>query len=145
MMRLMLTRGTILVFVAFVFGAGCSGRGRSGRDMELLTNRPWRYEKAGFDVEEASFDALDPRIAGNEKDNTIIFCKDGTGYSQVAHRNKAGNTESLPFIWALQNDSIIYFQDQYFKVRILTPKRLEIYADQHLGATSTRYTIILKR
>ncbi len=39
-----------------------------------------RYEKAGFDDDDGTFDALDPRIAGSEKDNAVIFCKDGTGY-----------------------------------------------------------------
>jgi len=141
----MFTRGAIWGFAAFVFVAGCSSRGRSVKDMDLLTVRPWKYEKAGFNADEASFDALDPRISGNEKDNIIIFCKDGTGYSQLTHHNRTGNTESLPFTWALQNDSTIYFQNQYYKVRVLTPQRLEIYADQHLGATNTRYTIILKR
>lgn len=111
----------------------------------MLTNSPWRYERAGFDDEDASFDALDPQIAGNEKDNTIIFCKDGTGYSQFSHRSRAGNPDSFPFIWAFSNDSTIYFQDQYYKVRVLTPQRLEIYADQKFGGSKTRYTIVLKR
>ena len=132
-------------FAVSVFVVGCSDRVSSGKDMDVLTKSPWRYEKAGFDDEDVSFDALDPRIAGNEKDNTIIFCKDGTGYSEFAHRSKAGNPDSLPFIWALQNDSVFYFQDQYYKVRVLTPRRLEIYADQKFGRVSTRYTIILKR
>src|ERR1700759_1139222 len=141
----MLTRGEIWILVAFVFATGCSSRRRVGKDMDLLTNHPWKYEKAGFDVDEESFDALDPRIAGNEKDNIIIFCKDGTGYSQFTHRSRAGNPDSLPFIWALQNDSTIYFQNQYYKVRVMTPQRLEIYADQRFGGTNTRYTIVLKR
>ena len=135
---------TIVGFVAFVFVAGCSSRGSSRKDVELLTNSPWKYEKAGFGDDQGSFDALDPRIAGNEKDNTIIFCKDGTGYSEFAHRSRTGNPDSFPFIWAFSNDSTIYFQDQYYKVRVLTPQRLEIYADQKLGGVSTRYTIILK-
>lgn len=139
------TRGEIVVLAAFVFVTGCSGLGRSTKEMDMLTNHPWKYEKAGFDVDEASFDALDPRIAGNEKDNTIIFCKDGTGYSQFSRHNRAGNSDSLPFIWALQNDSTIYFQNQYYKLRFLTSQRLEIYADQHYGGTNTRYTIVLKR
>src|SRR5262249_28725884 len=143
MMRQMLIRGTILVFAAFVFGGGSSCRNRSGKDLEVLTNRPWKYERAGFDGEGGSFDALDPRNAGNENDNTIIFCKDGTGYSQFPHRSRAGSPDSLPFIWSQPNDSTIYFQDQYYKVRVLTPRRLEIYADQHFGGTSTRYTIVL--
>jgi len=136
---------TILGFVAFVFVAGCSGRGSSRKDVELLTNSPWKYEKAGFNDDQGSFDALDPQIAGNEKDNTIIFCKDGTGYSEFAHRSRTGNPDSFPFIWSFSNDSTIYFQDQYYKVRVLTSRRLEIYADQKFGGTSTRYTIVLKR
>jgi hypothetical protein len=141
----MLIRGEILVLVAFVFVTGCSSRGHSGKDVDLLTNRPWKYETAGFFVDEESFDALDPRIAGNEKDNIIIFCKDGTGYSQFTHHSRPGNADSLPFIWALQNDSTIYFQNQYYKVRVMTSQRLEIYSDQRFGGTNTRYTIVLKR
>lgn len=132
----------LTVFVCF---AACSSRNSSGKDVELLTNSPWRYERAGFDDDDASFDALSPQIAGNEKDNTIIFRKDGTGYSQFAHRTRTGGPDSFPFIWAFSNDSTLYFQDQYYKVRLLTPQRLEIYADQKFGGTETRYTIILKR
>jgi hypothetical protein len=129
----------------FVSVTGCTSRVSSGKDVDVLTRGTWKYEKAGFDVEDGSFNALDPQIAGNEKDNTIIFCKDGTGYSQFALRSRAGNPDSLPFIWAFSNDSTIYFQDQYYKVRLLTPQRLEIYADQKFGGTSTRYTIVLRR
>ena len=120
---------------------GCSGKNSSGKDLDLLTNTPWKYEKAGFDSnDDGIFDALDPRIAGSEKDNTIIFCKDGTGYSAIK-----SSPDSLPFIWAFQNnDSTIYFQDQYYKIRTLNRHRLEIYADQKFGANSTRYIIILK-
>ena len=136
---------TILGFVALGFAIGCSDRGSSKKDVEMLTNSPWKYERAGFNDDDGNFDALSPQIAGNEKDNTIIFCKDGTGYSEFAHRSRTGNPDSLPFIWAFSNDSTIYFQDQYYKVRILTPQRLEIYADQKFGGTNNRYTIVLKR
>lgn len=145
MMSVMCTKWTILAFAASILGAGCSNKLSSGKDLELLTGSPWKYEKAAFDDDEGSFDALDPRIAGNERENTIIFRKDGTGYSQFARRSKTGNPDSLPFIWAFQNnDSTIYFQDQYYKIRSLTPQRLEMYADQKLGSNNTRYTIILR-
>jgi hypothetical protein len=103
--------------------------------MELLTGNPWKYEKAGFGSnDDGIFDALDPRIAGGEKNNTIVFRKDGTGCA-----------DTLPFQWAFQNnDSTIYFQDQYYKVRTLSRHRLEIYTDQKLGAIPTRYTIVLQ-
>jgi hypothetical protein len=133
---------TILGFVAIIATVGCSGRSSAKKD--LLTHGSWRYEKAGFDDDDGSFDALNPQIAGTEKDNTIFFCRDGTGYSEFAHR-RAGPPDSFPFVWSFSNDSTIYFQDQYYKVRVLTPQRLEIYVDQKLGGTSTRYTIILKR
>jgi hypothetical protein len=136
---------TIWGFAALVVVAGYCCRGSSKKDVELLTTSPWKYEKAGFDDDDGSFNALDPRIAGNEKDNIIIFCKDGTGYSQFSHHSKAGNPDSFPFIWSFSNDSTIYFQDQYYKVRLLTPERLEIYADQKFGSRKTRYTIILRR
>lgn len=131
--------------------AGCSGKGASGKDLDLLTNTPWKYEKAGFDSnDDGIFDALDPNIAGNEKDNAIIFCKDGTGYyalgPNLQQNVKPGkNGDSLPFIWAFQNnDSTIYFQDQYYKVRTLNRHRLEIYADEKFGEVNSRYVIILK-
>ncbi|HXB95718.1 MAG TPA: hypothetical protein VNU70_11180 [Puia sp.] len=125
----------------------CSHAGSSGKDVDVLTGSPWKYEKAGIDNDDGNFDALDPRISGGEKDNTIIFCKDGTGYSQVSrNRGNRGNPDTLPFIWAFQNnDSTIYFQNQYYRVKVLTQQRLEIYADQRYGSQSTRYTIILKR
>ena len=59
-------------------------------------------------------------------------------------KSKSGNPDSLPFIWAFQNDdSVIYFQDQYYRVRLLSPRRLELYSDQRFGGVSTRYTIVL--
>lgn len=131
---------------AGILATGCYNKRVSGKDVDLLTGTPWKYEKAGFDDDDGTFNALDPRIAGTEKDNTIIFCKDGTGYSGVNHKSRNGNADSLPFIWAFQNgDSIIYFQDTYYKVRELSPNRFEIYADQKIGGISTRYTIVLKR
>lgn len=122
---------------------GCSNRGSSRKDVDLLTATPWKYEKAGFGSgDDGNFDGLDPLIAGSEKDNTVIFRKDGTGYLQQSSKNKDG----FPFMWAFQNnDSTIYFQDQYYKVRVLSRHRLEIYADQQLGGSNTRYTIVLSR
>jgi hypothetical protein len=114
---------------------GCSDKNGNKKDVDLLTNTPWKYEKAGFDSnDDGIFDALDPRIAGSEKDNMITFCKDGTG-----------TQNSLPFSWSFQKgDSIIYFQDQYYRVRTLNRHRLEIYADEKWGGVNTRYIIILK-
>jgi len=144
---------TIITLIFAVLAVtGCSGRNGNGKDVELLTNTPWKYEKAGFDSnDDGIFDALDPRIAGSEKDNRIIFCKDGTGYSELGPNSKMssksakGAPESLPFIWAFQNsDSCIYFQDQYYKIRTLNKHRLEIYADEKYGNVNSRYIIILK-
>jgi hypothetical protein len=130
---------------------GCSDKSDTKRDVDLLTNTPWKYEKAGFDSnDDGIFDALDPNIAGSEKDNTIIFCKDGTGYSALGPTSKLGShsgkgADSLPFIWSFQNgDSTIYFQDQYYRVRTLNKNRLEIYADEKWSGANTRYIIILK-
>ncbi|HEV3325983.1 MAG TPA: hypothetical protein VG052_10270 [Puia sp.] len=142
----------ITLLIAGLSVTGCSGRNGSRKDLDLLTNTPWKYEKAGFDSnDDGIFDALDPSIAGSEKDNSIIFCKDGTGYSELGPNSKLGAKstkgvpESLPFIWSFQNgDSTIYFQDQYYKVRILNRHRLEIYADEKYGNVNTRYIIILK-
>jgi hypothetical protein len=134
-----------MTLTAGILAAGCSNRNASGKDLDLLTGTPWRYEKAGFNNDDGIFDALDPHIAGSEKESTIIFCKDGTGYSEFSHKSRNGNPDRLPFIWAFQTgDSTIYFQDQYYKVRELSPNRFEIYADRQLGGTNTRYTIILK-
>src|ERR1700722_4116125 len=127
----MISNWTILTLLsASLYMTGCSDKNATGKDLDLLTNTPWKYEKAGFDSnDDGIFDALDPRIAGSEKDNTIIFCKDGTGYSAIK-----SSPDSLPFIWAFQNnDSTIYFEDQYYKVRTLNRHRLEIYADQKFG------------
>lgn len=131
---------------------GCSGRNGNRKDVELLTQSPWKYEKAGFDSnDDGIFDALDPAIAGSEKDNTIIFCQDGTGYSALGPSSKfAGRPgksapDSLPFLWQFQNnDSTMYFQDRYYKVRRLDRKHLEIYADEKIGDVSTRYIIVLR-
>ncbi|HEY4060392.1 MAG TPA: lipocalin family protein [Puia sp.] len=146
-MSRMFSKLTIIALSAGLSVAGCSAKSSSPHDMELLTGNPWRYESAGFDSDDDnSFDALDPTIAGCEKDNTIIFRKDGTGYSgQGLVKCKIAGPDSLPFMWSFQNnDSTIYFQDQYYKVKILSPSRFEIYADQKLGRINTRYTIVFK-
>jgi hypothetical protein len=144
MMCLMSSKWTILALAAVMF-CGCSHSTSSGKDVEVLTGSPWKYEKAGFDNDDGTFDALDPQIVGSDRDNTIIFCKDGTGYSHLSRRT-AGVPDTLPFMWSFQSgDSTIYFQNQYYKVKVLTRQRLEIYADQRYGGTSTRYTIVLKR
>ncbi len=147
----MFSKRTILALTVSLSFAGCGGHSSSSRDLELLTGTPWKYERAGFDSDDDGiFDALDPRIAGGEKDNTIIFRTDGTG-SLVEGKLKGNSSErrsevrSLPFMWSFQNnDSTIYFQDQYYKVQALTNNRLEIYADQKLGGINTRYIIVLK-
>ena len=115
---------------------GCSSGNGSRKDLDLLTTSPWKYEKAGFDSnDDGVFDALAPSISGTEKDNTIIFCKDGTGHS----------AQGLPFMWQFQKgDSSIYFQDRYYKVRKLDRQHLEIYADEKFAGHNTRYIIILK-
>jgi hypothetical protein len=135
---LLLATGTLLIATSLSL-TGCSNKNGDTKDVDLLTNTPWKYEKAGFDSnDDGIFDALDPRIAGSEKDNTIIFCKDGTG-------TQKGTQTTLPFIWSFQkSDSIIYFQDQYYRVRTLNKHRLEIYADEKWGGQNTRYIIILK-
>jgi hypothetical protein len=140
----MFLKSMILIFAAGTFSTSCSNRGSSRKDLELLTQSPWKYERAGFDNDDGTFDALDPRIAGTEKDNAVIFCKDGTGYSEFAHKSRNGNPDSLPFMWSFQNDSTIYFQDQYYKVKVLSRQRLELYADQRFGGINTRYIIVLK-
>lgn len=126
---------TTLLIAAGLSAVGCANKRGNKSDLDLLTSTPWKYEKAGFDSnDDGVFDALDPRIAGSERDNTVTFCKDGTG-----------TQNSLPFIWSFQNgDSTIYFQDQYFRIRTLNRDRLEIYADQKFGGMNTRYIIVLK-
>jgi hypothetical protein len=127
--------------------AACSWTGNSGQQVKLLTHAPWKYEKAGFGSEDNGvFDALDPRIAGCEKDNSVIFRMDGSGTLQEgAIKCKLSDPDSLPFMWSFQNnDSTIYFQDQYYKVQVLNDDRLVIYADQNLGGVTTRYTIVFR-
>jgi len=116
--------------------AACHRNPSSGRDLQLLTANPWKYEKAGFNSEDEDFfDALDPRIAGSEKANTLIFRADGTG----------STLDSLPFAWSFHNnDSTIYFQNQYFRVETLSHSRMVLYTDQKLGGVSSRYTIVFR-
>ncbi|HWK06525.1 MAG TPA: hypothetical protein VNS58_22980 [Puia sp.] len=143
----MFLKRTILAPIVVLSLAGCGRQDASSRDLELLTGTPWKYEKAGFDSDDDGiFDALDPRIAGGDKDNTIIFKTDGTGaLVESKIKGKATEPRSLPFMWSFQNnDSTIYFEDQYYKVRALTNQRLEMYADQKLGGINTRYIIVLK-
>jgi hypothetical protein len=142
----MISKSTIFLFIATSLAIGCSNKGATRKDVDLLTATPWKYEKAGFGSgDEGNFDALDPAIAGSEKENSIIFRKDGTGsIEQTFSQQTAKNKDGFPFMWAFQNnDSTIYFQDQYYKVRVLSRHRLEIYADQRFGGSNTRYTIVL--
>ncbi|HVV05154.1 MAG TPA: hypothetical protein VHC96_13075 [Puia sp.] len=145
----MLSKWTILAISISLTLGSCQST--SHHNMDLLTSSPWKYEKAGFDTETAdedaaSFNALDPRIIGFEKDYAIVFRTDGTGaLKENRPRNKHHNADSLPFFWSFQNnDSVLYFQDQYYKIQTLNNDRLVIYADQHLGGDHSRYTIILR-
>lgn len=145
MSRILLNR-FIIPFAAALSFAGCSTKGPSRQHLELLTGAPWKYQQAGFNSnEDESFNALDPRIAGCEKDNTVIFRTDGTGILQEGKvKCKLGEPDSLPFSWSFQNnDSTIYFQDQYYRVKELSNTRFAIYADQNFGGILTRYTIVL--
>jgi hypothetical protein len=143
----MLGKWTILLLSAGLALSSCNGG--SGHNMDLLTHSPWKYEKAAFNSEDedgSSFNALDPHIIGFEKDYFIIFRADGTGsLKESKARNKHTNLDSLPFFWSLQNnDSLLYFQDQYYKVQTLNNDHLVIYADQKLKGVHSRYTIVLR-
>ena len=136
-----------LLLPGCVLIAGCGKNSSSGRDIELLTESPWKYEKAGFDSDQDGiFDALDPRIAGCEKDDTVIFKPDGSGVlSEGPVKCRMAEPSSLPFMWSFQNnDSTLYFQDQYFTVKTLSRNKLEIFADQNLGGVNTRYIIVFR-
>lgn len=136
----MIKHSVIFSFVVILM-ASCV---RSSRhDVDLLTSDPWRYEKAGFGSgDDGNFDALNPAIGDGDKDDILVFRRDGTGYAQQGVHTK----DSFPFIWSFQNnDSTIYFQDQYFKVRTLNKHRLEMYVDQRIGGSSSRYVIVLRR
>src|ERR1700759_2081142 len=111
----MFSKWTILVISISLTLGGCHDT--SARNMELLTHSPWKYEKAGFDTEsdddedDASFNALDPRIIGFEKDYYIVFRTDGTGALKESRaKSKHPNPDSLPFFWSFKNnDSLLYF------------------------------------
>jgi len=137
----MLSKWTILAISISLTLGGCHNTSR--HNMDLLTGSPWKSEKAGFNTETEDDD---PRIIGFEKDYAIVFRTDGTGaLKETRARNKHHNPDSLPFFWSFQNnDSVLYFQDQYYKVQALTNDRLIIYADQRLGSDHSRYTIILR-
>jgi len=144
----MLLKWTILICSASFALSSCTGA--SGHDMDLLTHSPWKYEKAAFDSDDedgTSFNALDPRIIGFEKDYSIVFRKDGTGAmkdGRTKTRHHPG-PDSLPFLWSFKNnDSLLYFQDQYYRVQTLNNDRLIIYADHKLGRVNSRYTVVLK-
>lgn len=146
-MRRTISNLILFVLPASLFLVACHQNGSSGRNLKMLTSSPWKYEKAGFGSDDDGvFDALDPRIAGCEKDNTIVFRGDGTGaLLEGTIKCKLSDPDSLPFMWAFQNnDSSIYFQHQYYKVQLLSDNRFEIYADQNLGGVNTRYTIVFK-
>src|SRR5882757_10093173 len=141
------SKWTIFALSASLSVIGCSTKSTSRHDMELLTGNPWKYEKAGFGSDdEGIFDALDPRIAGCEKDNAIIFRMDGSGsLKEGSSRGKLSDPDSLPFMWSLQNnDSTIYFKDQYYKLQVLNNDQMVIYADQKLGGVNRRYTIVFR-
>ncbi len=144
----MLMKWTILILVTGLALSSC--RNASGRDTELLTHSPWTYEKAAFNTddneEDVHFDALDPRIMGFVKDYTVVFRADGTGaLTESNTKGKHHRIDSFPFLWSFQKkDSLLYFQDQYYRVQTLTNDHLVIYADHKLKGFNSRYTIVLK-
>ncbi|HMH23302.1 MAG TPA: hypothetical protein VK563_16065 [Puia sp.] len=147
MMRRINSISILSVLVACLSLASCDSNSSSGEKLKLLTHSPWKYEKAGFGSDDDGvFNALDPRIAGNEKDNTIFFRTDGSGaFVQCSVKGKLPRADSLPFMWAFQNnDSTIYFRDQYYKLQELNNDHMVIYADQKLGGVNRRYTIVFR-
>jgi len=143
----MLLKWTIIALSASLAFGGC--RGTSGRDTDLLTNSPWKYEKAAFNSDDEDgirFDALDPRIMGFVKDYTFVFRADGTGsLKENKAKGKHHYSYSLPFIWSFKNnDSLLYFQDQYYRVQTLNNDHLIMYADHKMKGVQSRYTIVLK-
>ena len=139
---------TILILSASLALGSCNST--SSHDMELLTHSPWKYEKAAFNSDDddanVHFDALDPRIMGFVKDYAVIFRQDGTGaLKDTRDRTKHHGPDSLPFLWSFQDkDSLLYFQDQYYRIQALTNEHLIIYADHNLKGNHSRYTIVLK-
>ena len=143
----MYPKSILSVLLASLSLTACERNSSSGEKLKLLTHSPWKYEKAGFGSDDNGiFNALNPRIAGCEKDNTIIFRLDGSGsLQQCSIRTKASDPDSLPFMWSLQNnDSTIYFKDQYYKLQVLNKDQMVIYADQNLGGVNRRYTIVFR-
>ena len=85
----MQTQWTIftLVIATGLSLTGCTNKHGDRQDVDLLTNTPWNYEKAGFDSnDDGIFDALDPRIAGSEKDNSDNLLQ---GWHQKARQNQS--------------------------------------------------------
>lgn len=146
-MKYILLKLPFLLFSLGMLGLNCGSNNSQKSRYELLTNMAWKYEKAGFDSNQDGYiDVLDPKISGCERDDLILFNKDGTGSFNIGGiRCDISDPPSLPFMWAFENrENAIYFQEQHFQIKILSRSRLEMITYQHSGDITTKYMIILK-
>jgi hypothetical protein len=136
--------------LAFALGLLCATCGEKNSDKsksELLTKAAWKYEKAGFDSNQDGYiDVLDPRIAGCESDDIILFNRDGTGSFNIGGiKCDPNDPPSLPFVWSFENkENAMYFQEQHFVIKTLSPSRLEMFTYQIDAGITTKYMIILR-
>jgi len=146
-MRTILLKLPFLLIPLFLLGLSCGKNGSRQSKSQLLTNAAWKYEKAGFDSNEDGYiDVLDPKIAGCESDDIILFNPDGTGSFNIGGMKcDPSDPPSLPFIWSFEDKgNAMFFQEQHFIIKTLSVSRLEMFAYQHFSGITTKYMIILK-
>jgi hypothetical protein len=146
-MRNILSKLFQFILIGATLAATCGKNGSQKSKSELLTHAPWKYEKAGFDSNQDGYiDVLDPKISGCQRDDIILFNRDGTGSFNIGGTKcELSDPSSLPFIWSFEDKgNAIYFQEQHFRIMTLSSSRLEMFAYQQSGTTRTKYMIILK-
>jgi hypothetical protein len=146
-MRNILLKLPILILPLGLLFTACGKNNSSKSRSELLTNASWKYEKAGFDSNlDGYIDVLDPKIADCESDDIILFNPDGTGSFNIGGiKCDPSDPPSLPFMWSFEDkERAMYFQEQHFIIKTLSPSRLEMFTYQNYAGISTKYLIILK-
>jgi hypothetical protein len=146
-MRRYFFTGLLLLLLLSLGWLALHGNKSQNERTALLTHSPWHYEKAGFDSDQDGYiDVLDPRIDDCEKDDLIIFNRDGSGSFNTGSRKcDPSDPPILPFLWSFENNArSMYFDDQNFTIETLSASRLEMYSYRQAAGITSKYLIILR-
>ena len=145
-----------LLLAAFAFGSCDKGEdSKSGpTKTDLITKAAWKYDHAALDInKDGQIDTDLPAgyVTACEKDNTILFKKDGTGVADEGpSKCDQGDAQSTDFNWSFENgeQNIVFAQsifttiDGNVKILTLNDTKLELMKEVTLAPGQTVNVIV---